>query len=89
MTYQDDCTLPVEFLEQLTREGLEGLSELVRVLVNEAMRIERQNCPGARPYERSARRRGRANGYIVPILAQAEDRQDASGRNPLRHSPGA
>jgi len=34
MTYQDDCTLPVEFLEQLTREGLEGLPELVRVLGN-------------------------------------------------------
>ena len=63
MTYQDDCTLPVEFLEQLTREGLEGLPELVRVLVNEAMRIERQNYLGVRPYERSPQRRGRANGY--------------------------
>ena len=63
MTYQDDCTLPVELLEQLTREGLEGLPELVRVLVNEAMRIERQNYLGARPYERSPQRRGRANGY--------------------------
>jgi len=47
MTYQDDCTLSVELLEQLTREGLEGLPELVRVLVNEAMRIERQNYLGA------------------------------------------
>ena len=34
MTYQDDCALPVELLEQLTREGLEGLPELVRVLGN-------------------------------------------------------
>jgi len=27
------------------------------------MRIERQNCIGARPYGRSPQRRGRANGY--------------------------
>jgi len=41
MTYQDDCTLPNDFLEQLTEQGLEGLPDLIRILVNEAMRIER------------------------------------------------
>jgi putative transposase len=43
MTHQSDCILPTEFLEQLTEQGLEGLPELIRVLVNEAMRLERQN----------------------------------------------
>jgi putative transposase len=63
MTYQDDFTLPAELLEQLTEKGLEGLSDMIRVLVNEAMRLERQNHLKARPYERTEGRRGYANGY--------------------------
>ncbi|HHH82365.1 MAG TPA: hypothetical protein ENL35_05210, partial [Chloroflexi bacterium] len=43
MTYQGDCTLPDEFLEMLTREGLEGLPELVLVLVN-ALQSACQGC---------------------------------------------
>ena len=63
MTYQHDFTLPAELLEQLTQEGLEGLPEMIRILVNEAMRLERQNHLQARPYERTDGRRGYANGY--------------------------
>jgi transposase-like protein len=63
MTYQDDCTLPNDLLEQLTEQGLESLPEMIRILVNEAMRIERQSYLGASPYERTPERRGRANGY--------------------------
>jgi len=62
MTYQDDFTLPTELLKQLTEKGLEGLSDMIRVLVNKAMRVERQNHLRARPYERTERRRGYA-GY--------------------------
>jgi len=50
-------------MEQLTEQGLEGLPDLIRVLVNEAMQIERQNYLKAKPYERSKDRRGYANGY--------------------------
>ena len=63
MTYQDDCTLPIDFLEQLTEQGLDGLPDLIRILVNEAMRIERQAYLGAGPYERTPDRRDRVNGY--------------------------
>jgi transposase-like protein len=63
MTYQHDFTLPTELLKQLTQEGLEGLPEMIRILVNEAMRLERQNHLQARPYERTDGRRGYANGY--------------------------
>ena len=52
-----------EYLEQLTVQGLEGLSELIRVLVNEAMQIDRENFLNAKPYERSEARTGYANGY--------------------------
>ena len=63
MIYKNDCTLPTEYLEQLTEQGLDSLPEMIRVMVNEAMRIERENYLGARPYERSEDRQGHANGY--------------------------
>jgi len=63
MIYKNDCTLPTKYLEQLTEQGLEGLPDLIRVMVNEAMRIERENYLGAKPYERSEERQGHANGY--------------------------
>jgi putative transposase len=63
MIYNNDCTLPKEYLEQLTTEGLESLPEMIRVLVNEAMQIEREKHLNAKPYERSDERSGHANGY--------------------------
>jgi len=63
MIYKHDCTLPTEYLEQLTEQGLDSLPEMIRVMVNEAMRIERENYLGAKPYERSEDRQGHANGY--------------------------
>ena len=63
MTYQDDFTLPTEYLEQIGAQGLEYLPELIRILVNTAMQAERQKHLGARPYERTPNRQGYANGY--------------------------
>jgi transposase-like protein len=36
---------------------------MIRILVNEAMRVERQSYLGASPYERTPERRGCANGF--------------------------
>jgi putative transposase len=63
MTYQGDCTLPTDLLKQLNEQWLESLPDMIRILVNEAMRIERQAYLGAGRYERTPERRGRANGY--------------------------
>src|SRR5690606_1464549 len=63
MIYENNCTLPKECLEQLINQGLEGLPDLIRTLINEAMQIERENFLGAKPYERSQERQGHANGY--------------------------
>ncbi|MBE0411599.1 MAG: IS256 family transposase, partial [Anaerolineales bacterium] len=63
MTYQEDFTLPSELLEQIASEGFDFLPELIRILVNAAMQIERQKYLGAGPYERSEERQGYANGY--------------------------
>jgi putative transposase len=52
MTYQEDFTLPAELLEQIASEGFDFIPELIRILVNSAMQIERQKYLGARPYER-------------------------------------
>jgi transposase-like protein len=63
MTYQQNCTLPNEILEQIAAEGMEALPELIRILINEAMRLEREQHLGVGPYERSPERKGHANGY--------------------------
>ena len=63
MTYQADCTLPKEILETITAGGLESLPELIRILVNEAMKLEREQHLRAEAYERTPERRGYANGY--------------------------
>lgn len=63
MTYQSDCTLPAELLEQIAADGLEALPGLIRILVNEAMRLEREQHLGAGAYERTPTRRSYANGY--------------------------
>jgi putative transposase len=63
MIYKENCTLPQEYLEQLTTEGMEALPDLVRVLINEAMQIERAKYIHAQPYERKEERNGHSNGF--------------------------
>ena len=63
MTYQNNCTLPEEILEQIAADGMEALPEMIRILINEAMQLERERHLRARPYERSPMRQGYANGY--------------------------
>ncbi|MDF1514654.1 MAG: IS256 family transposase [Anaerolineae bacterium] len=63
MTYQEDCTLPSGILEAITAGGLERMPELIRILVNEAMKLEREQHLRAGAYERRPERQGYANGY--------------------------
>lgn len=63
MTHQIDCTLPKGMLEQLSQRGLEGLPELIRYFVNNAMQAEREQYLQAGRYERTVERIGHANGY--------------------------
>ena len=63
MTFQDNFTLRTEYLEQLSEQGSAYLPELIRILVNAAMQIERQKHLGAGRHERNPERRGHANGY--------------------------
>ena len=47
----------------LLSNGLDGAGEALRILVNEASRIERAQHLQASPYKRSAQRQDYANGY--------------------------
>lgn len=69
MTYEKDCTLPNELMEQIITGGLDVVPELIRTVINTAMQIERQRYLGVEPYERSPERRDQANGYKPKTVA--------------------
>ena len=50
-------------MELLIENGFEGFADIMRILLNEAMKIERENALGAASYERTENRKGYANGY--------------------------
>jgi transposase-like protein len=63
---QSDSSAPGGFhevLELLVDHGFEGMARAMQTLLNEAMKLERSQVLGARPYERTTERRGYANGY--------------------------
>ena len=47
----------------LQEDGLAHMAEVVRILLNEAMKVERAQALEAEPYQRSTQRRGYANGF--------------------------
>jgi len=59
MTHQDDYKLSKDLLEK----GLDASPELMRVLLNQAMQVERTKYLQAEEYERTDERKGHANGY--------------------------
>jgi transposase-like protein len=52
-----------DLLELLIARGFEGIGTALQVLFNEAMKLERTHVLQAGPYERTASRRGYANGF--------------------------
>jgi len=63
MTHQENYNLSSSTIEELTRNGLEAIPELVRVILNSVMQAERSNYLQAKAYERTEDRKGHANGY--------------------------
>jgi transposase-like protein len=57
--YTDKRTI----LEQLSSGGIEALKPVIETLLNEAMKMEREEALKAAPYERTQERTGYANGY--------------------------
>ena len=61
--HESNPTALTEVLEVLTEQGFEGMANAMQILLNEAMKLERAEFIGVAPYERSATRRGWANGF--------------------------
>lgn len=68
MTYETDYNLPQELLELVSEQGLDVLPELIRIVLNNAMQLEREQHLQAAPYERSPVRKGHANGFKPKTL---------------------
>lgn len=68
-TTTPEFPLPPELTDYLITQGLQALPEAVRVLINTAMKIERERHLNAGPFERSDERRGQANGYKAKTVA--------------------
>jgi putative transposase len=63
MAHQADSNVIETVVQLLTDNGLSHMADAMRLLLNEAMRIERSQVLEADPYQRTDKRRGYANGY--------------------------
>lgn len=68
MAHQPDSSVVETVVQLLCESGLSQMAEAVRIMLNEAMRIERCQALEAGPYERNERRRGYANGFKPKTL---------------------
>lgn len=67
MTCRIENTQSETAVELIAERGLEGLSDALSLLINEAMRLERDRHLRAAPYERTSEQ-GYANGYKAKTL---------------------
>lgn len=63
MTCRVENTQSENAVELIAQRGLDGLSDALSLLINEAMRLERERHIQAGLYERTGERQGYANGY--------------------------
>ena len=69
MAHQDNNSEVLNSVLQLLNEhGSNSLAEGLRILINEAMRVERNHVLQAQPYERTEERKGHANGFKPKTL---------------------
>jgi putative transposase len=69
VAHQPDHNVIETVVQLLCESGMERMAEVVRMMLNEAMRLERSQVLEAAPYERSEKRLGYANGYKPKTVA--------------------
>ena len=69
MTHAENSSAMTELMELLTTQGFEGMPAAMRILFNEAMKVERSKALGAGLYERVPERKGYANGFKPKTIA--------------------
>ncbi|MFK7742035.1 MAG: transposase [Planctomycetota bacterium] len=50
-------------MELISQQGFASMADAIRIVVNEAMKLQRTESLDAQPHERSDIRRGYANGF--------------------------
>ena len=68
MTHQAHPIVVREAVQLLAEHGFEGMAQAMELLINECMKVERQQALGVAPFERSEARRGQANGFKPKTL---------------------
>jgi putative transposase len=63
MTHQAHPNVVRQVVQLLAEQGFDGMAEVMERLLNECMKIERQEALGVGPYQRGEARRGQANGF--------------------------
>ena len=58
MAHQPDNSVIETVVQLLCESGMDRMAEVVRLMLNEAMRLERSQILEAAPYERSEKRLG-------------------------------
>jgi putative transposase len=69
VAHQPDHNVIETVVQLLCESGMDRMAEVVRMMLNEAMRLERSQVLEAAPYERSQKRLGYANGYKPKTVA--------------------
>jgi putative transposase len=63
MTHHTQSNALDQIGELLAEQGFDGMTQVLTLLLNEVMKLERAQVLGAGPYERSEGRQGHANGF--------------------------
>ena len=69
MTHQNESYPFDQMIQILDEHGFDGMARAIQILINEAMKIERNEVLGAEPYQRTQQRRGYANGFKPKTLS--------------------
>ena len=68
MTHQENYTFTKNFIDELIEAGFDGIPEMFRTIMNNAMKAEGDQFLQANRYERTEDRLGYANGYKPKII---------------------
>jgi len=63
MTHRTESNVLDRIVELLAEYGFDGLADILQLILNQAMLVERSQVLGAEPYQRTAERTGHANGF--------------------------
>jgi transposase-like protein len=63
MTHQNENNQNNDAVQHILDQGLDGIAEAIRLVIDQAMKIERSQVLQAQPHQRTEQRQGYANGF--------------------------